>query len=279
MFENDVSAWDSSVCEKLCKLEVWIAKNFGAPRAVLDLMLANIDTHGRTTNGWSYRCKGTRKSGDPYTSCFNSLLNALMHLFVFHLQTGISTVDFSSSIRMMVMGDDNLMRHAGGKINFHDDILQLGFESVSRYRSNVWDVEFCSSTPVNVDGGFVFVPKIGKVFAKFGYFINPPVAVDSNSILRGVCIGFSKLRFLPFFDAFLQGVEKICGSAKPYFLKEMEHAFKFGAVRHCQETDSCVMMRYGFDTYMFNRCVVALRAGDMDHPFVKCLFDRETDER
>jgi len=81
LFENDVSSYDASICKELCELEVWLAKKFGAKCAVLDLMRANINTHGVTNHGIKYSVKGTRKSGDPYTSLMNSILNGLMHAY------------------------------------------------------------------------------------------------------------------------------------------------------------------------------------------------------
>ncbi len=282
IFENDVSAWDASFSTELCKLEVWVAGQFGAPKCVIDLMKENINTHGRTTNGWKYACKGTRKSGDPYTSCFNSLFNALLHLFVFHLQTGIEVCDFKDTIRMMVMGDDNLMRHTGGEVNFFDDLLQLGFVTESKYRDSYSEVEFCSSIPVPSLQGTVFVPKPGKLISKFGYFVQPP-KVDSDQLLYGVCCGLEFLRFIPWYSSLLDGalssikIKNVCES-KCYdkFVGNTEHKYKFEKVDWCEMTDYTLMMRYGFDSYMYATCSVALKRGDMGHPFVQALFDRET---
>lgn len=293
IFENDVSAWDASFSVALCELEVWIAKKFGAPKAVLDLMTANIKTHGVTTNGWKYSCRGTRKSGDPYTSCFNSLFNALIHLFVFHLRTGVEVCDFSQSIRMMVMGDDNLMRHSGDKVNFFVDLLQLGFETESNYRDSYSQTEFCSSIPLPSAQGTVFVPKPGKMIAKFGYFIQPPVSIDSNTLLNGVCCGLEFLKFVPWYSALIDGVRQSCISrdngyqnkqqrkrhkkSLSSYLRVDEHKYKLESVQWCPMTSYTLMERYGYDSYMFETCTEALREGNMDHPFVQTMFDRETD--
>jgi len=201
LFEDDVGAWDASFSEKLCQLEVWISDKFGAPRAVLDLMQANIKTHGYTTNGWKYSCVGTRKSGDPFTSCYNSLFNALLHLFVFHKQTGIRVENLHAHIRMMVMGDDNLMRHAGVKIDFPPMMLRLGFETVGMYRPETYQAEFCSSIMVRSAHGTVFIPKPGKMLCKVGYFVQPPLLVAPRQLLRGVALGFQSLVFVPWFAA------------------------------------------------------------------------------
>jgi len=282
LFENDVSAWDASFSEYLCELEVWTAAQFGAPKAVLDLMKANIRTHGVTTNGWRYECRGTRKSGDPFTSCFNSLFNAMMHLFVFHIQTGVEIDYLKDFIRMMVMGDDNLMRHQGQIVNFYDDFLQLGFETECIYRDNLWETEFCSSIPIMSKQGLVFVPKPGKMISKFGYFVQPPETTPKELLYGNYC-GMLFLSFIPWFDSLLKGVLKHTGRVEPRKINfknrhELgEHKYKYVRVDWCPETNYFIQMRYGFDNYMFEQTSVALQQNNMQHVFVQAMFDRETD--
>lgn len=280
IFENDVSSWDASVSVKLCRLEVWLAKQFGAPTAVVDLMTANINTHGFTTHGWRYKVEGTRKSGDPYTSCMNSLLNGLLHCFVFERRTNCGIANVSKKLCMLVQGDDNLLRHYGDRINFRDDLLELGFSSDSVYREFLYQAEFCSSFPLSCAEGTSFVPKPGSVCAKFGYFIDPPKHVAPLSILRGVCLGFEALKFVPLFRKFLDGAGRKCKGYRPYYERcDTSYKFNLDFVTHCALTDYELMMRYGFDCGMYRECCSALERGDVDHPYVLCLFDRETNAK
>jgi len=285
MFENDVSAWDASFSLALCELEVWVAKKFGAPRVVLDLMQANIRTHGVTTNGWIYSCMGTRKSGDPYTSCFNSLFNAMLHLFVFHLQTGIPPEHLKDHIRMMVMGDDNLMRHSGPRVQFYDDFIQLGFVTESNYRDDISEVEFCSAIPVPSRQGLVFVPKPGKLMAKFGYFINPP-NIEPNTLFYGVCRGFDNLRFIPWYrelvDTTLQALfEKGLNMKQLQLVKvklrDWEGKMNFSHADWCPDTDAVLQKRYCMGDYLYNRVTQLIRERQMNHNIMHAVYDRETD--
>lgn len=189
IIEDDISAYDSSICEELCKLEWWLAKQWGAPQAVLDLMWANIQTHGRTSTGIKYKVRGTRKSGDPYTSLFNSIINGLMKLFLYARYTGATAEEIKRDVRMLVQGDDNLMRHAGKALDFSADMLKLGFESVCIVRDGLGTAEFCSQRLTLTGKGWRFVPKAGRVLAKMCTFINPPCSSGAG-LARGVALGF-----------------------------------------------------------------------------------------
>lgn len=204
VFENDVSSWDASICEDLCRLEVWLAKQFGAGRAVLDLMSANINTHGFTTHGARYKIKGTRKSGDPYTSLMNSILNTLMHIWAFvrkacpdktERQKSFGFADVSDllrKVRVIVQGDDILVVfHPSLKPDFHV-LWLLGFKADNIYRKHIMHAEFCSCYVYRLaDGRACFGPKLGRVLGKFLCFVCPPVHEYPLAMARGVALGFA----------------------------------------------------------------------------------------
>lgn len=201
VLENDVSAWDSSLCTEICELEVWLAQRFGAPQSVVSLMQANVLTHGATTKGHRYFVPGTRKSGDPYTSCFNSLINILLHIYVYCKQRGKSYNQIKNDLAMMAMGDDNLLFHRGNRVVWKPLFEQLGFETVSKYEHANFTSEFCSAVPVPGPLGTVFVPKIGRVLSKFGVFIDPPPHVPLEDILSGVCKSYKLYKGFRVFEA------------------------------------------------------------------------------
>jgi len=278
-FENDVSAFDSSISIPLCELEVWIAKKFGAPRAVVQLMEENINTRGFTMHGYKYRVKGTRKSGDPYTSLFNSVLNAMMHVFVYTTETGTLPDDVKYSMRMLVQGDDNLLLHRGDKCEWRQNFLRLGFDTESKYRKTLYDCEFCSSIIVDSAEGLVFVPKPGKLLAKFGYFINPPINTHPHSLLRGVILGFDALKAIRVYNSFFLGVSSWLTDVPLVKMKVLEHKFLLSHVHRNEKTDDFLYHRYGITPDMFPSLDAALKCGQMDHPYVQLLMDRDTDHK
>jgi hypothetical protein len=191
--ENDVSAWDASLCEQMCDFEATMCRKwFHCPVAVYDLMKANVHTHGKTMHGIKYRVRGTRKSGDPYTSLFNSFWNAMMHVYIIYTENRHHTLrQVLDSIVMLVQGDDNAMSiGANLKIpDFNIHMLAFGFKSKCFIRQNALDLEFCSNRLYRVEEGWTFGPKPGRVLTKLGYFINPPAHVSPMSLMRGNALG------------------------------------------------------------------------------------------
>lgn len=276
IFENDVSAYDASISLELGSLEVWVAEQFGAPRAVIDLMRANLMTHGMTSHGFSYSVPGTRKSGDPYTSCFNSMLNVFMHLFAFHVLSGREVRDMKHHIKFLVQGDDILCRHSGAQLSgWYDIFYQLGFKTESFYRQHLYDAEFCSSVCVPVEGGYSFVPKLGSVVTKLGYFISPP-NVPVKRLLKGVGLGFGHLDNLPLFSGLVSGILKYSGHVAPIYPKDFEHKYKFDRQVPNLRTTHAIYSRYGLTLEMGAELESALRERDFNHPYVSLILDRDT---
>jgi len=298
IIEDDLGKFDCSIRKPWCEFEVWLCKKFGAPRAVLDLMWANIKTHGYTHHGWFYKCAGTRKSGDPYTSLMNSIINGLSHLYLYCKWTGKSVRDASSSIKMLLQGDDNLLRHRECVVfPWQEGMATLGFDSAAQYRSNLEEAEFCSNRlyPVwrtETERGYVFGPKPGKVLAKLGYIINPPKNVRPAVMMRGVALGLQKnCNHIPPLKVVIDRIlsltstvvvtEKEQRAVSLYQAKFNDHTIK---MRHCYESnvevDLAIYNQYYWDQRMqsdFTVTVNLLRLGEAyADPFADLLFDRDT---
>jgi hypothetical protein len=220
MLEDDLGKFDSSISVPWCKMEVKICKKLRAPRAVLDLMTANIKTHGKTHHGWRYACDGTRKSGDPYTSLFNSVINGFAHLYLYCKWTrkSIQECRRTHCIRMLLQGDDNALRHKElVQFPWREGMAALGFDSEAIYRKRQREVEFCSARIYETKDGPVFGPKPGRVLAKFGYIVNPPVDVTCHSMMRGIALGLQKsCSFIPPIKAVIDRVLELTEGHEAY---------------------------------------------------------------
>jgi len=193
--ENDISAFDSSQHRQLMELECWLFAKLGVPPAVQDLMRANIDTRGFTSGGVKYSRKGGRKSGDPYTSLGNTIMNILIHLFAIEEATGYDIVVIMLLIVMLAQGDDALINAPGWLIrmvDWNDVWLRMGFKSEAIIRRNVYEAEFCSMRIVPIQDGHVFAPKVGRVIAKLGVMCQPPTNIPIRSLLRGTALSLRK---------------------------------------------------------------------------------------
>lgn len=190
--EDDVSAWDASLCPKLLEVELWLFRKFGAPQACYDLMAQNINTIGMTSFGLFYYRKGCRKSGDPYTSLGNSILNALIHLFIFCRFHRIGIREARNRMTMLVQGDDSLLNLSTiDSINWKQEMSLFGFKSIGTYKENIDNVEFCSSRVYKTNTSVTFGPIPGKVIGKFGVFCNPPKDINPYDIMYGSAVGLS----------------------------------------------------------------------------------------
>jgi len=287
--EDDLGKFDSSIRRPWCEFEVWLCRRMGAPRAVLDLMTANISTHGSTHHGWRYKCDGTRKSGDPYTSLMNSIVNGLSHLYLYCKWTNKTADQARDSLRMLVQGDDNCMRHAERtKFPWREGMAGLGFDSEAIYRAHPEEVEFCSCRLYQVEGGsWVFGPKPGRVLAKFGYIINPPANVSRESMMRGVALGLKKgCSFIPPINSVIERVLQLTEGHKAWYERKQFAPFaqEEPLKLRCHHKTSIEVllnlnMNYDWDhgrQMHFDAKVAKLELGDELGDYAQLLYDRDT---
>lgn len=156
--EFDVSNWDGSLLKEYILLEKWFITN------ILDRLPEHWDsvkdnwtiTNGRSRN-LKFRYDHGRRSGDLWTSCFNSLLNIAFMRFMVGKE-GI----------MMVLGDDNLC-YLDGDIDqerLFDNYKRLGLKC--EIRVDPAHPEFCSGLFYPLGGGYKWGVKAGKILSKFG---------------------------------------------------------------------------------------------------------------
>jgi hypothetical protein len=280
--EDDIGAFDASVNRPWLQLELWLFRKFGCPRAVYDLIKANIDTHGVTSKGIKYRRQGMRKSGDPYTSVGNSLLNGFMHVYIYCIVTGKTVQQARDSLRMLVQGDDNLMRYIETMaIDWVQRMSAFGFTSEAVLRDDILDAEFCSNLLYRTDKGLVFSPKPGKVIAKLGYYINPPHGVEPASIVRGTALGlWNVCSHVPPLRAYLQRLLDLTDGIVPHKVPTEEWKMKYDPVKETPETWITLDQHYGWTYACQNEFEIALQSMQLgqetDHVLLQLLCDRDT---
>lgn len=214
--ENDISAWDGSVCEKLHKLVLWIYSKHGCPKCVLQLLRADVKTHGITASGYRYGGICMVNSGNQDTTLRNGIINIVMHTYIFFDETGLPLRVIMDIFVIVVNGDDMVMAHK--QLSFTIDWVTrcagIGFESKAIIRREIDEIEFCSNRIYTTDRGLAFGPKPGKVLSKFGYFINPP-NVPHSQLMRGVALGlWNSCSYIPPIRAVLQRVLDLTSTEK-----------------------------------------------------------------
>jgi len=281
LFENDVGSWDASICKEICEFEVWLANKMGATRAVIDLMKANIDTHGYTNHGIKYSICGTRKSGDPYTSCFNSVINGLLHCYAICISTGLHVTQLKDNVFMLVQGDDNCMVLNNRISPDWNIIVNCGFECENLYRQYLRQVEFCSSRIYKITGGYSFGPKLGKMLNKLCCFNCVPYNIHPKCIVAGIRIGLFSYSFVPLVKEIQEMLYRYCGESEAYYLGQKEdwkmHYPNFSGEA---EVNYDFLETYGMDHYIYSivsKNICDTQPGqDLDLPLIKLLFDLDT---
>jgi len=290
--EDDLGKFDSSIRSEWCEYEVWLCRKFGAPRAVLDLMTANIATHGSTLHGWKYKCDGTRRSGDPYTSLMNSIINGLSHAYLYCKWTGKSAQQMRLSLRMLVQGDDNCMRHQENvEFPWREGMSGLGFDSEAIYRNHFFEVEFCSCRLYAMGDGVTFGPKPGRVIAKMGYVINPPANVTQESMMRGIALGLVRATsFIPPLRSTVNRILELTDGHSAWFDRKLLRHTAFATVEsdplkmhklHVATVDTMLSLNVHYDwdygkQMCFDEKLRTMQLGDVMDGFSELLLDRDT---
>jgi hypothetical protein len=255
LLEDDVGKWDASVCAELMEYEVWLTEKLlsGNHIAISQLMRYNIKTHGVTSNGWYYKSPDGRKSGDPYTSLYNSVLNGLIHFFIFfecvkEHEPNKSFRQITKMIKMIVQGDDNVVSHIKLPyvIPWKEKMSQFGFDAEAQTKV-LLDIEFCSNNLYETDKGILFGPKPGKVLSKIGYFVQPP-NVPVPQLMRGVALGLKQTcSFIPPIDAYLNRVLQLTQGVEPTDLMLEDWRLKGVTANATPKTYITLINKYGWD--------------------------------
>jgi hypothetical protein len=87
--ESDISSWDASLTpEHLIAMYSIVTRVFKAPQWYVESLVRGINLRAITPNGLRINTWGRVKSGDPWTSLFNTLLQLLLSLYVYCEVTG-----------------------------------------------------------------------------------------------------------------------------------------------------------------------------------------------
>lgn len=281
ILEDDMGAFDSSLEKELLLIELDLYKWLGAPPAVLQLLRYGIRTHGMTAHGVRYWRDAMRKSGDPNTSCGNTLINGLAHLFVYaRNRPGWSTSKCFANFLMLAQGDDNLMRYNGPIIDWVSEMASLGLQSEAMHRATLLDAEFCSNLYYETPDGPTFGPKPGRVMSKLGYFINPP-RVKPESLVRGTALGLkAACAHIPPLNSYLNRLLDLTQGHHAYYTKSDEWKMSYKPKRPLPYADPTLFRRYHWgdneQRELESELATISLCQDLDGILSQMLYDRDT---
>jgi len=192
VLEVDFSRWDSTISLQALAEEYKVFKALHCPSEIIRLFLRTNKGRGSTQNGIRYTVVGGRHSGDADTSCGNSLLNIMIHIYALDLICG------QGNYRLAVLGDDMVcFFNAEGAARFNrvkyvEIMHQAGLVPEIREDATVETASFCSqyfyachNDKTNEDT-FCLGSKPGRGIFRFGWTDNSiPPTVEQQ---RGECL-------------------------------------------------------------------------------------------
>jgi len=280
--EDDMSAFDSSIRTELLVEENRVYKWFGAPRAVRMLLNANLKTNGVTSKGIRYSRLGMRKSGDPNTSCGNSLINATVHFHAFcRSHPDKAPEDLIKQFKVLVQGDDDVLLYNGKRIDWVTLMSGYGLASEAQHRRNLEEIEFCSNLFYRTAEGCTFGPKPGRVMSKLGYFINPPLNVSRESLVRGTALGlYGACSHIPPLRAYLDRLIDLTDGHEAFRPLPLDWQMTYAGHTPTPYPSNTLFYRYGWTDELQKMLELTLShtklGEDLDDVLCQLLYDTDT---
>jgi hypothetical protein len=220
ILEGDYERFDSTIHRLFLELERDVYAYTGASAKEQAAFSDTIFTRGRDKFGNKYEIDGGRHSGDHNTSCGNSLLQGLAKVFsiaVLHSHRhGVALPSYQELVYkyeflLLLLGDDSLLVASKeltdllGPQAIHLCFLlrSLGLvlePKIHHGPTAKWDASFCSSRFYPVKSGkVVLAPGVGRGLAKSGWYVDIPLNMPIERLVRGDAIAKNRdLRFVPF---------------------------------------------------------------------------------
>jgi hypothetical protein len=200
IIENDVSNWDGSLCHEMIMLEkAFLEKCVQGMPEEFEFLLSNWGRNqGRDRTGLTVDMQHGRRSGDLWTSVFNSFLNVMLHKFI-----------FGPDVWVMVMGDDSVCGINDFVPSYYitQSYLKLGMKCEPVYRDTISEVCYCSGRMWPVENGYKWGNFPFKVFSKLGLNHHNHSPQSFKSLLYGTARGMlCSAGHVPILGAFLRAI-------------------------------------------------------------------------
>jgi len=212
---NDYSRLDASLATEALQAEQTVYYMCGAGPDQQAVLTEQLHIHGYSKHGFYYSvCKG-RCSGDPNTSCGNTMLVVGANDYVYGVVVLTMRVqEEKTGKRILGLGDDSVLA-----AKFDPDIgllesvpARLGLKAKPKVINDPDLIEFCSGYVWNTDFGRVWGPKPGRFLAKIAYSTSQQL--DPTGWLKGVltCVK-DDVAFIPILATYVSHCLKLLAKA------------------------------------------------------------------
>jgi len=231
IFECDVSNWDGSLHSEFLDIELMFIETCveGEPEQWFELQSRWKQVHGGATSVQGFIrmiLDRARRSGDLWTSGFNSLLNYCIVLFA--LKKTPDSVD----IYYVVLGDDGIGgvndKLSARRITATYQLLGMDVTFISR--ESIYEATYCSGYFYPVGGKVMWGNMPFRQFSKFGINFGNHPERKHKGLLYGTAKGMlCSAGHVPIFGTFLRA---ICDSAEDEQVKEIRDNRHENPYRH-----------------------------------------------
>jgi hypothetical protein len=281
MANLDFDGYDSCQGIQTAEMEIEICKRHGAPTAHLQLMRGNLETHGSSREGVKFTTAYCRNSGDPWTTLFNTTLNAFLMMYVYCRLHECDPRD--ARVKFFAGGDDGALFYQGPRIGFSAELARLGHPATVKHVEHLHEVEFLSCRLTHTSTGWNFIPMVGKTIGKLGYSVRATTPHKAKQIARGAAQSlYSASSGCPPLRAYLDAVLRVTEGASP--TTPQDEPWKMTS-QHTGEPTAETWAHlgdiYGWseslqDTLVARLATVKEAGSVIDSPALEVLIDRDT---
>lgn len=274
--ESDYSRYDVSIPVAGLAAEQSIYKTHGVGKWAQAVLQEQMFVRGVSSHGHKYSIKGTRCSGDPNTSCGNSMLNAGVVVTVLK-QLGIT------DYKLIVMGDDMVvaLREYVDPDMYALAVASYGLSAKAKITDDPDLVEFCSGRFWTTKAGRVWGPKVGRFMAKIGFSV--PVQHDPHAWMKGVLVGVRQdVAHVPLLNVYVEHCLGLLAQVKGKARVD-DHRFHVGSLH--KATPDTYQQFYkvydltplDLDTLKSTILSVKSLPAVIDHPLFEAMVQRDLD--
>jgi len=210
-FDADVSNWDGSLSSFFLTIERYFLTNcVDAPSSLLDVLPFWDQVVGytfRDHESYMVSMDRGRRSGDLWTSCFNSLLNMLLNMYV------MQKLRPNATMAMVVMGDDCITAfdRPAEKEDIVNTYVRLGMKVTVNIHATLLDAEFCSGYFAPVHGIWRWCNKPFRQLAKMGINHHNKPSKQFKGLLYGTAKSLlCTSGHVPIIGSFLRAITDSC---------------------------------------------------------------------
>lgn len=200
VYEIDVSNWDGSLCPELIRFEVWFIENVlpFRPERWEELKKDWCRMSGVGKKGVRFETVHSRRSGDMWTSSFNSLINLMILNWL-----------YKGDIQAVAKGDDNFY---GTNTQIDMDALVAAYASIGmkakiKLVDRLSELGYCSGGFWPVEGGYKWGLKPFRIISKLGLNLNRNSSKIHSRLLLGTAISMLPIGgHVPFLGTLLRAI-------------------------------------------------------------------------